>query len=676
MSPSENPSASAQWQHWQSVFARALQYQESGRRAEAEALYLDLSRHLPDNPIVALNLGNLYLEDGRIDAAEVQFQRALRADPKQPLAWYNLGRLYQQQGDLVAAEQAYLQALAHHPHLAQAHNSLGALWQAQQRLDEAQAAYHRALALQPGQLSAQNNLGTVLLELGQLPEAEQCFRQVLAQAPDFQEAWLNLAQCLRSQGQAHGALAATNTAVRLGRPSTALALLQALTLPPIYADQAEILTWRGHFAKSLAELENVPRVLKEPWQEVKIAPFYLAYQGFNDRDLMSQWARIQRKLCPELVYTAPHCQTYKGPHSRRLRIGFASFHLRQHTIGTLFAGMIQHWDAQAFERIVIVFSPPTDPVVQQLKQSVEGMVVLSEHFWQARAQMAELALDILIWLDLGMDPRSGFLAQARLAPLQAVMWGHPVTTGIPSLDLFISNRLLEPAEAQSHYSEKLLLLEQLHPYYALPQPLQPDRARFGLSASTHYYLCPQSLFKIHPLLDAYWADLLRQDPQGMILLPAAPVPAWQALLQKRFQATVPDWQRIVFFPRLSPSDFQALMQSVDVILDSAPFGAGNTAYEALGQGLPLVTWPGETLRGRFTQGFYRQMGLADLVPDSPQSYVQQALTLAREPDLKYAFSQRILTAQPALFEQERGLRELEQRLWEAWEAQRKNGPFV
>jgi predicted O-linked N-acetylglucosamine transferase (SPINDLY family) len=667
--------------HVAALFGLALVLQETGQWLEAEKIYLDLSLRLPQNPIVAMNLGNLYLDQGQFDAAEGQFLRALQLEPQQALTWYNLGRLQQQRGALAAAEHAYLRALALAPSLAQAANSLGTVWQTQQRFEHALSAYHRALELQPDLLAARNNLGTALLEMGQLSEAERCFRQVLAQAPDFKEAWLNLAQSLRSQGQAEQALTATQAAVKMAGNSANLALLQALTLPPIYANQAEIDTWRNHFSQQLAELEASDLILKEPWQELKITPFYLAYQGLNDRELMKQWARIQRKLCPELVYTAQHCKAYRGPRAAKLRIGFASFHLREHTIATLFAGLIQHWDKQAFERIIICFSPPTGALMQQLKESVEGVLLLSDQFWQARQEIADLELDILLWLDLGMDPRSGFLAQARLAPLQAVTWGHPVTTGIANMDLFISNQVLEPPEltespellaAQRHYSEKLVLLAHLHPYYALPKPALPDRERFGLGGQTHYYLCPQSLFKIHPNLDPLWAELLRHDPQGVILLPAAPVPAWQGLLQKRFQATLPDlWQRIVFFPRQSPHDFQALLSSVDVILDSAPFGAGNTAYEALGQGLPVVTWPGDFLRGRFTQGFYRQMGLADLISTSPEAYVERALALALQPELKQVDSQGIRATLPLLFEQTRGLRELEQILLREWELRRQ-----
>ena len=56
-----------------------------------------------------------------------------------------------------------------------------------------------------------------------------------------------------------------------------------------------------------------------------------------------------------------------------------------------------------------------------------------------------------IYLDVGMDPMTYFLAFARLAPVQCVTWGHPVTTGVPNMDYFISSDLLEPLPGQGSF---------------------------------------------------------------------------------------------------------------------------------------------------------------------------------------------------------------------------------
>src|SRR5208337_1279441 len=97
-------------------------------------------------------------------------------------------------------------------------------------------------------------------------------------------------------------------------------------------------------------------------------------------------------------------------------------------------------------------------------------------FYRAREQIAALALDILFYQDIGMEPTSFFLAFARLAPVQCVSFGHPNTTGIPNMDYFVSNDLFEPPDAPSHYSERLILLHDLPTlayYYKPPLPAAP-----------------------------------------------------------------------------------------------------------------------------------------------------------------------------------------------------------
>ena len=71
-----------------------------------------------------------------------------------------------------------------------------------------------------------------------------------------------------------------------------------------------------------------------------------------------------------------------------------------------------------------------------------------------------------------------FMAFARLAPVQCVTWGHPVTSGIPNIDYFISSTLLELPGAESQYTERLVTLENLPTYYYPPKrPQQRGAAR-------------------------------------------------------------------------------------------------------------------------------------------------------------------------------------------------------
>ncbi|MEZ0369200.1 MAG: hypothetical protein ACAI44_08965, partial [Candidatus Sericytochromatia bacterium] len=116
--------------------------------------------------------------------------------------------------------------------------------------------------------------------------------------------------------------------------------------------------------------------------------------------------------------------------------------------------------------------------------------------------------------------------------------------------------------------------------------------------------------------------------------------------------------RIWFLPKLSHQDYLGLLTLADVMLDPFYFGGGTTSYEALGLGVPIVTWPGERLHGRITYAYYRKMDVLDCVAYSPEDYVRLAVELATRPELNAAVRARIRAASPKLFENRQAVEEV------------------
>ena len=92
-----------------------------------------------------------------------------------------------------------------------------------------------------------------------------------------------------------------------------------------------------------------------------------------------------------------------------------------------------------FAVTLLRFPGPDDALAHALAQSADRVVTLPRNLDLARRQIADQELDVLYYADIGMDPLTYFLAFARLAPVQCVTWGHPVTTGIPTIDYFLSS---------------------------------------------------------------------------------------------------------------------------------------------------------------------------------------------------------------------------------------------
>jgi predicted O-linked N-acetylglucosamine transferase (SPINDLY family) len=264
-----------------------------------------------------------------------------------------------------------------------------------------------------------------------------------------------------------------------------------------------------------------------------------------------------------------------------------------------------------------------------------------------------------------MAPETYYLAHARLAPVQLVSFGHPDTTGIDTLDYFVSSSLIEPDNADNQYSERLIRFNRLPCYY---QPLIvpgqiPSRISMGLPEQTNLYGCPQSLFKFHPDFDAILLQIVENDPKGQIILIEGTHSGWTDLLKARWVKSCPALKdRAIFLPRMSLERFMALLAHIDVLLDPIHFGSGNTMYESMAYGTPTVTWPGHFMRGRLVAGAYGQMGIQDApVASQLSDYASIAVELGKNPDRRMSLKEQILNSVGgSLYADDQAVREFEE----------------
>jgi predicted O-linked N-acetylglucosamine transferase (SPINDLY family) len=290
----------------------------------------------------------------------------------------------------------------------------------------------------------------------------------------------------------------------------------------------------------------------------------------------------------------------------------------------------------------------------------------------ARRLVADQQLDVLFYTDIGMDPFTYTLAFSRLAPVQCVTWGHPDTTGLESIDYFLSSELFETEEADEHYSETLVRLQSLPAYCYRPgrepwqssaaKPTAPSKGRdhFHLPNDCHVYACLQSVFKLHPEFDDILGGILRRDPKAVLVMSEGYYPHWREVLLKRLRVSLADvMNRVRLLGWLKYDDFINLNAISDVLLDPMHFGGGRTSYEALAFGQPIVTLPSRLLRGRMTLAMYKKMQVLDCVAGSPQEYVDIAVKLGCEPDYRATVRSKIQAANDVLYEDKEVVRELE-----------------
>ena len=612
-----------------------------------------------------------FLKDNRNAEARQAFSEIVKTNPRDAEAWYYLGIVEARQGVYEQAEQCLRKATTLQSRFDQAWYWLGNVLVYLGKAAEAVRAYEQLVQLKPGDVMAWNKLGKACLDSADYRRAEQCFRRAAQAQPDSAEAHASLGQLYGYYGKPDEAAGFYRRALALDPTSPKAAIGAFLTLPVIYRDADHLRSARAAYRRGLDELTarvDVFRRRKGLIAELDWSnSFYLAYQGEDDKDLQVKYAAFFRELAaaalPQFMESIPP----RSVAGRRIRVGYVSHYFREHTVSYYFNGWIAHADRDRFETFVYHIDPITDAVSTALASACDRYRPLSGLIPAMAQAIRHDALDILVYPEIGMHPKHMWLAALRLAPVQCAAWGHPVTTGLASMDYYLSADATEPPDASDHYAESLVRLSGIGICSASATlPSDGTREQFGLPADRPLYLCSQSLFKVHVEMDDLLAQLAARDPSGLILFFEDAKPdftqVFRQRLEARFSARGLSLDRHArFLPRTNHADYLRINRLCDLMLDTLHWSGGRTSLDALACGLPVVTLPGRFSRGRQTYGMLRELDLPELIATDAEDYVARVAALGRDRKRRHVLSQEIIRrGRGTIFDNPRPVRSLEE----------------
>jgi protein O-GlcNAc transferase len=629
--------------------------QDMGKIDAAIALLQDAIRLQPSFAQAHNNLGIILCDQGKLDEAVATFSDAIRLNPQYARAHTNLAgaqlRMFQLPEAMKSAQRAIeLQPdYAHAYHLlANVHSMLGDPF-------AAEASLATALKLKPNMVESSLLMARVLGKLKRPEDAERIIQQALSLTPSRAELWSVLGDFTSARDDLTNALAAYKRSLELRPNDVTTTARAALVLPHVYSSESHLAACRERFTQGLNYLVVNADVLsqgatRQRLGEIVSSNFLLAYQGCDDTILQRSYANfihaLVLRVAPEQVQLLPHHDT-KG---RRIRIGFCSGFFYTCTVGHYFLSWVTDLDRSIFEVFVYQTNVINDHKAAQFKSAADHYVQGVENFTFFSQRIAADELDILIYPELGMDVMCFLMAALRLAPVQISAWGHPVTPGHQSIDYYISCAAMEPSNAQLHYNERLLTLPGIGTRYDLPT-LSPEssgksRADFQLPEDANLYLFPQSLFKVHPANDALLVAAMANDPKGVLVMFAGPNDGVTQRFITRLSAIfvahgVAPQGRVKLLPNLSHDDYKRVNALCDVMLDTLHWSGGNTSLDALAMGLPIVTLPGEFMRGRQTLGMLTLLGVEELIATSTDDYLALAKKLATDKPYRNEISAKI-----------------------------------
>jgi predicted O-linked N-acetylglucosamine transferase (SPINDLY family) len=587
---------------------------------------------------------------------------AISIDALQPSCHNNLGFALHMEGRLDEALEACTRAIQLRPDFAEAFNTLGVVLKDMGRLDEALEACTHAIKIKPDLADAHNNIGVILKELGRLDEAQATCTRAIQLRPDFAEAFNILGVVLKGMGRMDKALEACTSAIKI-KPDLADAhdnrgsllceagyLLDALDSceRAIQINPDRGITYYN-LGNILGELRRFDEAEHNYRHALELNPgnatahsnllFLLASEArLEPHEMLEQqrfWDSVHGK---EGQANALHAHCLGDSSDRRLRVGYVSPDFRRHPVSYFFEPLLTAHDKTRFEVFCYASHDESlsDDVTQHLRNIAEHWRFVSNKsdYELARLILAD-GIDILV--DLAGHTRGNRLKAFtyRPAPVQATYLGYCASTGLDSMDYWITDEVIHPLDTQEMAVEHIYRLPRCSFSYmppaeapdVFPCPNNDDQVVFG--SFSH-------LSKLSPKVIEVWSKILTGLPNSRLLLMDKYMadPKVRRLLQQDFANNGISQDRLMLRERVPFQQYLATYAEVDIVLDPFPRTGGTTTAEALWMGVPVVTLAGKRYVERISASKLTAVGLHDLIAQNENDYIGTAVSLGLNAELR------------------------------------------
>jgi protein O-GlcNAc transferase len=568
----------------------------------------------------------LLLKHHDVSAAEGEAANALALQPDDPISLILFSnarlRLGDANGALPTAQHAVMIAKNRRPEvMSDAFLQLGEIYRVLGRGDDEISSCRELVALNPDSARALSALARALWMNRRYDEAGTELTAALERFPeDLEIRWMH---CVYTLKPIYSSAKEQDEARR------------------VYGERLAALNARIEVApvEALAPLEGLVESLK---------PFFLAYHGTIDRELQSNYGRI---VCH--VMAAAHPEATDQTRRRRrpgekITVVFVSSFIWTHSIWKLIRSWPTDFDHDRFHLICLHLGSERDALTVNAERDFDEFVQLPNDFEESLRYLNHLGADVIIYPEIGMSGLAVKLAALRLAPVQAAWFGHPETTGLTTIDYFLTSDAMEPVGGEGHYTEKLVRLPGLSFSYSSFAPRLPPAARadFSLPEEKCIFFCAQTPQKYRPRDDDLFPRIAQACPKScFVFIEGADIfdmSIFMRRLDSAFERRGLDARSfVILLPSMTQERYTALNSVVDVFLDSMGWSGGNTTLEALQHAVPIVTRPGDTMRSCHSGAILAHIGVEDTVARDNDEYIAIAVRLANDPQWREDIRSRL-----------------------------------
>ncbi|MSP49961.1 MAG: tetratricopeptide repeat protein [Alphaproteobacteria bacterium] len=543
------------------------------------------------------------------------FRRAVWLAPDRHELWGSLAAACESAQRHPEATAAARRSLSLAPFAAEAAANLGVSLRAAGSVGPAARWLDRAAALTPGNPVVLNSRAALHLAAGEDGRAAALLHQALAAAPGYADARLNLAIVERRLGRPGVAVSAVMGAVRAGPADS-----------DYLAELGTVLVTAGEARSGIAWLR---RALASRPSNERAASSLLGAFAYAPDVSEDERRRAYGAAASQVESTASSPRPFSPGLGRRLVVGYVSPSLHSHPMAWQLVELFAHHRRDRVEVVVYADLRRRDAMTDRLAGFVDTW---RETTCLDDGRTADLirsdGVDVLVFLALHEEHARRGLPAHRSAPVQISLYDI-ATSGLSSLDAWITDPLLHPTDTTEWFSEPLMRIPSLFLYSGLHDdpPIEPRPVDGPVTFAS--FNNPAKLSE--PTLRV-WANILHSVPGSTLALRYGalfddPIVAGRVRHFLGNFGIPPDRLRLSA-GSLPRAGHLRSVGAVDIALDPFPYNGNTATIEALWMGVPVVALRGARFLGRMSASILERIGRGDCVAGDAETYVDLARTLA------------------------------------------------
>ena len=560
-----------------------------GRQGRSDAALRAALALAPTN-VGVLNAGGVQAQRKTdADRAILLYRRGLAVNDRHPALWSNVGMAFMRRGLVGLAAGGFRRSIALNPPGADAMAGLAFAEGVKRQEERSLSLCRRSMVLEPVAAAARALYASIERTRGRLSEAALHCRLALVSQPDDATTHMVLGAAYQEMRKLEAAMAAFGRAL---------------------AGQAGFVDAERNLLYALLHLPGVSeeRVFRST------VLFATRHQPAEDAVL------------PKPANDADG--------ERRLRVGYVSSDFREHPNRWFMNALFEHRDRESISVVCYSASYQKDRETEWIRSKVDGWreVVEMSDVEIAKA-MREDQIDIAVFIGGRFDGNRPLVAAYRAAPVQ-ISYLDGGTSGVRHMDYWITDGTLHPEGGTKEiFSEELFRLPVFYSFtrpmpnvpVVVPPALREGRITFGSFTQPA---------RITDEVISVWSEILNAVPGSRVLLKSRNRYGDQAnrnLLEMAFADRGISGDRLLLGTTTdSHSAHLAQYGRMDIALDTFPFNAATTNFEALWMGVPIVTLPGTRFVARMGAAILTSAGHPELVATDRRHYIDIAVGLARD----------------------------------------------